>query len=73
MNNKFKVTATWDSEANVFTSQSDIPGLVVEADTFEELIEVVEALASDVISANLPHVARPFTVNVESHRELAVA
>ena len=54
MKNKFTVTATWDGEANVFTSQSNIPGLVIEADTFEEFVDLVEALAPDVISANVP-------------------
>jgi hypothetical protein len=34
----FTVTASWDPEARVFTSQSDIPGLVVEAETYEELV-----------------------------------
>ena len=74
MNNRtFTVTATWDAEAKVFTSQSDIPGLVVEADSFEELVELVEALAPEVIEANVPNARRPYTVNVETLRELAVA
>jgi hypothetical protein len=66
-------TAHWDAEARVFTTQSDIPGLVVEAETFEELVSLVEALAPEVIAANLPHEPRPFTVKVETSRDLAVA
>jgi hypothetical protein len=31
----FTVTAVWDPDAEVFTTKSDIPGLVVEAATFE--------------------------------------
>ena len=73
MNKTFTVIATWDADARVFTSQSDIPGLVVEADTFEELVELVEALAPEVIEANVPDARRPYKVNVETHRELAVA
>ena len=73
MNSTFTVTATWDAEAKVFTSQSDIPGLVVEADSFEELVELVEALAPEDIEANVPNARRPYIVNVETHRELAVA
>jgi hypothetical protein len=41
----FTVTAFWDAEAEVFTTESDIPGLVVEAAMFEELVELVRSLA----------------------------
>lgn len=68
----FAVTAHWDPEARVITTQSDIPGLVVEAETYEELVEIVEALASDIIAANLPQVRPPITVKVEASRDLAV-
>jgi Domain of unknown function (DUF1902) len=68
-----KVTATWDPEACVFTSQSNIPGLVVEAENFDELVSLVEALAPDVIAANMPDESRPYRVHVEMRRDLAVA
>jgi hypothetical protein len=67
------VTATWDSEARVFISQSNIPGLVVEAENFGELVSLVEALAPDVIAANMPDDARPYRVHVEMRRDLAAA
>jgi Domain of unknown function (DUF1902) len=73
MQNPFIVTAIWDSVAHVFTTESDIPGLVVEADTFEELVDLVEALAPEVIAANLPDATPPYRVQVETRRELAVA
>ncbi len=69
----FIVTAQWDDEAKVFTSTSDIPGLVVEADTFEEFVSLVEALAPEILEANLPHVKRPYHLDIQSHRSLAVA
>ena len=69
----FTVTAVWDAEAGVFTTESDIPGLVVEAESFEELVELVEALAPEVIAANLPDVIPPYRVHIETRRELAVA
>ena len=50
----FVITATWDAEAGVFTSQSNIPGLVVEAETFEEFVQLVQTLAPEIIAANLP-------------------
>lgn len=73
MSQSFHVAAEWDPEARVFTSRSDIPGLVVEAETFEEFVALVEELAAEVIASNLPDVQRPFVVTVESRRVLAVA
>ena len=46
----FTVTAVWDSYAEVFATKSDIPGLVVEAATFEESIDLIGSLAPEVIA-----------------------
>ena len=73
MKRAFKVTALWDDEAKVFTSSSDIPGLVVEADTFEEFVLLVEALAPEILAVNMPQVKRPYHFEIDSHRSLAVA
>jgi Domain of unknown function (DUF1902) len=73
MTTPFKVLAIWDDEAKVFTSQSDIPGLVVETETFEEFVGLVEALAPEMLADNLPAAKRPFVFNIELHRVLAVA
>jgi Domain of unknown function (DUF1902) len=73
MPHTFKVTAVWDAEAKVFTSSSDIPGLVVEADTFEEFVSLVEALAPEMLTSNMPCVKRPYHFDIQSHRSLAVA
>ena len=73
MGHTFHVTAVWDSEAKVFTSSSDIPGLVVEADTFEEFVSLVEALAPEMLETNLPEVKRPYHLDIQSHWSLAVA
>ena len=70
---KYDVYAIWDDEAKVFTSQSNIPGLVVEADSFEEFVDLVEALAPVVVTANLPDAKRPFKLNIQSQRVLEVA
>ena len=67
------MTAIWDAEARVFATQSDIPGLAVEAATFEELASLVEALAPDFIAANLPDAPWPYEVQAETRRDLAVA
>ena len=73
MSSSYTITATWDAEAGVFTSQSDIPGLVIEAGTFEEFVELVRALAPEVIAANLPSSRGPHKLRVETRIDLAVA
>ncbi len=73
MRQNFKIAAIWDPVANVFTSTSNIPGLVVEADTFEEFVSLVEALAPEMLEANMPSAKRPFLFDIELHRTLAVA
>jgi Domain of unknown function (DUF1902) len=73
MADNYQILAIWDDEAKVFTSQSTIPGLVVEADTFEEFVELVEALAPEVLAANLPGAKRPYKLDIQSHRTLEVA
>jgi hypothetical protein len=59
MKQNFKVTAIWDQEAEMFTSHSNIPGLVVEADTFEEFVSLVEVLAPEMLEANVPRLNHP--------------
>lgn len=73
MEKMFKVSAVWDAEARVFFSQTDIPGLVVEADSFEEFVVLVETLAPEMLEANAPHIQRPYRFEIESHRVLEVA
>lgn len=73
MSHTFNVTALWDDEAKVFTSQSDVPGLVVEAETFEEFVSLVEALGPELLEANLPTSKRPYHFVIKSQRLLAVA
>ena len=48
----FEVTAIWDGEANVWVSETNIQGLVIEADTLEEFESLVFALAPEMIRDN---------------------
>jgi hypothetical protein len=64
MTQSFKVRAVWDNEAKVFTSSSTIPGVVVAADTFEEFVSLVEALAPEMLAANMPQVKRPYIITI---------
>jgi hypothetical protein len=52
MTAEYHVQADWDAEARVWVSTSNIPGLVVEADTLPEFVELVQALAPDLLADN---------------------
>jgi predicted RNase H-like HicB family nuclease len=48
-----EVTATWDSEAKVWVAESDqIPGLVTEAATKEEMIRKLGELIPELLEEN---------------------
>jgi predicted RNase H-like HicB family nuclease len=50
---RFTVYAKWDSEAGVWTAFSDdIPGLVTEAQSWDELKERLRAAAAELIQLN---------------------
>ena len=47
------ITASWDAETKVWMATSeDIQGLCAQADTFEELVDLLPDLAADLLSAN---------------------
>jgi hypothetical protein len=69
----YTVDATWDADAGVFTTRSDIPGLVVEAETFEEVVDLVRALAPEIIAANVADASVPYKIEIVTRREFAVA
>lgn len=52
MSSGYHVQADWDAEARVWVSTSNIPGLVVEAGTLPEFVELVQALAPDLLADN---------------------
>lgn len=50
---QLEVRARWDAEAGVWWAESDdVPGLVTEAATFEQLVENVRALVPDLLELN---------------------
>ena len=50
---EFKVTAFWDSEASVWVAESeDVPGLVTEADTVEQLVAKLRVMVPELLEAN---------------------
>ena len=48
----YYVEALWDPESGVFISKTDIPGLVVEAGTLDEFMEIARELAGELLHAN---------------------
>lgn len=71
----YYVKALWDDEAKVWVSESNIPGLVIEADTIADFEKLMNELAPDMLSANAD--VHRETVPLEfvacQRRELAVA
>jgi len=50
---KFTVKVIWDNEAKVwYTSSNDVPGLCLESDTFDQLIEEVRLAAPELLEFN---------------------
>ncbi len=53
-----EIHAAWDDEAKVWVATSDdVPGLCAQADTLDELIEIVADLTPALLAAN--HVTMP--------------
>ncbi|MDI1325652.1 MAG: DUF1902 domain-containing protein [Brevundimonas sp.] len=69
------VKASWDDQAKVWYSNSNIPGLVIEADTLAEFERLMNELAPEMLSANadVHQVNVPFEFSACQKRELAVA
>ncbi|MDP3368411.1 MAG: DUF1902 domain-containing protein [Brevundimonas sp.] len=62
---RYTVTAVWDAEAEVYGSKSDIVGLNVEAATLSEFVDLVEALAPELMRDN-GMVPGPITITGET-------
>ncbi|HEY2708481.1 MAG TPA: DUF1902 domain-containing protein [Caulobacteraceae bacterium] len=52
MKSSYYVKAVWDPEAAVWTSESDIPGLVIEASTLTEFEVLAWELAPEMLAEN---------------------
>ncbi|MHB9292499.1 hypothetical protein Holit_01597 [Hollandina sp. SP2] len=48
--NEYTITLTWDDEACVWIAESnDIPGLILEAKTVDELIEEAKSASTELL------------------------
>lgn len=68
---RYIIRAEWDAEAKVWTASSeDIPGLVSEAETLEQLIQQVVDVAPELLALNSPgvEIPLPFPLHVLADR-----
>jgi len=48
--NEYTITLTWDDEASVWIAESpDLPGLILESHSFDELIDKVKRAVPDLL------------------------
>ncbi len=75
MNRDLTIEARWDGEAAVWIATSnDVPGLVVEADSWPSMIEEVRLILPDLLEANgQPRDNLSLTFKAEEHHDLAGA
>jgi hypothetical protein len=74
----FTVRAEWDPEARVWSvTDSDVPGLVAEADSLEELADTLGALVPELIERNAHLLEEPMRgrkpITLIAHQEIAVS
>jgi hypothetical protein len=69
----YYVEAIWDAEAEVFVSQSNVPGLVVEAASLDEFMQTVRELTPVLLDANDPAHAGQHSIRSRIRGELALA
>ena len=54
----FKISASWDQEASVWSGHCDDIPAAADAPTLDELLDKISAMALDLLPDNYPDVAR---------------
>jgi hypothetical protein len=73
MPSSYYVRAVWDAEAAVWISQTDVPGLVIEANTLSEFESLVQELAPEMLAANVKDAGHGVPLMFTAERQLAIA
>ena len=75
MSRPITIDARWDDEARVWVATSnDVPGLVVEADTWPTMIEEVKLVLPELLElSGSPNENLALTFRAEEHLDLAVS
>jgi Domain of unknown function (DUF1902) len=73
MTRSFTIDARWDAQARVWLATSaDMPGLIVEADSWPAMIEEVRLVLPDLLELSNQSADRlSLTFKAEEHLELA--
>ena len=71
----YYIKALWDPEAQVWISETDIPGLNIETDDLAEFERLIDDLAPEMLSDNLGIHGQDVIIHftVADRRELRVA
>ena len=59
---KYDVKLIWDDEAEVWYTHTDIPGLCLEAETFDALVEEVRLAAPEMLELNCDYTGPVYLV-----------
>jgi hypothetical protein len=75
MSRDITINARWESDAGVWlVTSADVPGLVVEAETWPSMIEEVRLVLPDLLELNSQAVGPvSLTFRAEEHLDLASA
>jgi hypothetical protein len=75
MSREIDIQAQWDGEASVWIATSrDVPGLLVEADTWPQMIDEVRLVLPDLLEVRgETHKDISLTFKAEEHLDLAGA
>lgn len=70
---EYVVTLTWDNDANVwYATSDDIPGLIMESDSYDTLLARVKLAAPELLELNCPGFLPGPISFVSERREMAV-
>jgi len=73
MKSSYYVKALWDPEASVWVSETDVPGLVIEANTLSEFESLMVELTPEMLATNEEHHKKNVPLVFTAHRELAIS
>lgn len=69
--NMLEIHAQWDDEAQVWIATSDdIPGLCVQADTFDALVDIATGLTPELLEANNVPMTATIPLRITAERTL---
>lgn len=67
------VNAQWDDDAGVWIATSDdVPGLCIQADAFDELIDIANKFAPELLELNHVTIDKPFSLRFVTERTTIV-